>query len=363
MNFLHFKYIYNFISLSFNTKGDKQMNNQKSESKKLIPLYLQQLFLEKTDKTHYIRMPEILSFLETKGIYADRRTIYSAISLLNTINFEIIGVQEKGGYKYHHPKRLFTKNEIKFLIDSIATSKFLTEKKSKELINKVKTLGSIFDNDSINRTVLLNKRIKSMNDKVFKNLDTIYSAISTDKQITFQYLHWNPQKKLVSKAGKIYLVSPYAVSLTDDNYYLISFDSNSNELRHYRIDKMQSVKIIENTRIGKSLFQSFDIADYSRKTFGMFGGREETITLEVSNHLAGVFIDRFGNFANIRPNFNNPNTFIVRIAVNVSPQFYAWLFGLGTGVKIISPDPIISDYKNMIESVLKKYTHELSSLV
>ena len=334
------------------------MNDNKSESKKLIPLYLQQLFLERTDKTHYIRMPEILSFLETKGIYADRRTIYSAISLLNTVNFEIVGVQEKGGYKYHHPKRLFDKNELKFLIDSIATSKFLTDKKSKELINKAKSLGSIFDGVSINRSVLLNKRIKSMNDKVFKHLDTIYAAIATNKQIDFQYLHWNPQRKLVSKEGKVYFVSPYAVSLTDDNYYLIAFDSNSNELRHYRIDKMQSVKITEITREGKSLFQSFDIVDYSRKTFGMFGGKEETVTLESINSLAGVFIDRFGDSAAIRPNLNNPDTFIVRISVNISPQFFAWIFGLGTGVKIISPESVIADFKSMTESVLKKYIRE-----
>lgn len=331
---------------------------EKSESKKLIPLYLQQLFLEKTDKKHFIRMTDILSYLETKGIYADRRTIYSAISILNSADFEIVGVQEKGGYKYHHPKRLFDTNELKFLIDSIATSKFLTDKKSKELINKVKSLGSNFDNLSLNRNVLLDKRIKSMNDKVFKNLDSIYAAIAANKQITFQYLHWNPQRQLVSKVGKIYIVSPFAVSLSDDNYYLISFDSNSNELRHYRIDKMQSVKITEETRERKDLFQSFDIVDYSRKTFGMFGGKEETVKLEVINSLAGVFIDRFGEAATIRETPNNPDSFIVRITVNVSPQFFAWVFGLGTGVKIISPESVINDFKHMTENVLKNYIRE-----
>ena len=328
---------------------------EKSESKKLIPLYLQQLFLEKTDKNHFIRMPEILSFLETKGIYADRRTIYSAISLLNTVDFEIIGIQERGGYKYHHPHRLFDSNELKFLIDSIAISKFLTEKKSRELINKVKSLGSIFERQSLNRNVLLNRRIKSMNDKVFKNLDIIYAAIADNNQINFQYLHWNPQRKLVSKEGKIYLVSPYAVSLADDNYYLIAFDNNISKLRHYRIDKMQSVKIAEYEREGKSLFKSFDIVDYSNKTFGMFGGKEETVILEAANSLAGVFIDRFGDSAAIRPNFNNPDTFIVRISVYISPQFYAWIYGLGKDIKIISPKSTIDDFKTMTENILKNY--------
>ena len=328
---------------------------EKSESKKLIPLYLQQLFLEKTDKTHYIRMPEILSFLASKGIFADRRTIYTAISLLNSIGFEIVGVQEKGGYKYHHPKRLFDTNELKFLIDSIATSKFLTEKKSKELINKVKSLGSSFDIQSLNRNVLLDRRIKSMNDKVFKNLDIIYAAIAANRQINFQYLHWNPQRKLVSKTEKKYIISPYAVSLTDDNYYLIAFDSNTSELRHYRIDKMLSVKITEYTREGKRLFQSFDIADYSKKTFGMFSGKEETVILEAANSLAGVFIDRFGESVAIRPNFDNPNTFIVRISVYISPQFFAWVYGLGKDIKIISPKSIIDNFKTITENILNNY--------
>ncbi len=247
------------------------MNKEKSESKKLIPLYLQKLFLEKTDKTHYVRMPDILSYQESKNIFADRRTIYAAISLLNYTDFEIIGVQEKGYYKYHHPSRLFNTNELKFLIDSIAASKFLTEKKSKDLISKVKSLGSSFDAKSLNRNILLSKRIKSMNDKVLRNLDYIYSAIADNKQITFQYLQWNTKRKLVIKSEKLYAASPYAVSLSDDNYYLIAFDSKSNDLRHYRIDKMQSITITNTERIGKELFQSFDIVDYSRKTFHLCG--------------------------------------------------------------------------------------------
>lgn len=328
---------------------------EKSESKKLIPLYLQRLFLEETDSAHYIRMPEILSFLETKGIYADRRTIYAAISLLNSVGFEIVGVQEKGGYKYHHTSKLFSASELKFLVDSVAASKFLTEKKSKELISKIKSLGSKFDGQSLNRNVLLNKRIKSMNDKVLKNLDNVYAAIAANSQITFQYLHWNPQRKLVSKTGKPYVTSPYAVTLVDDNYYLIAFDGSRQELRHYRIDKMQSVKLTENDREGKSLFQSFDIIDYSKKTFGMFGGREETVTIEAENYLAGVFIDRFGDSARIRLNFENTDTFIVRITVNVSPQFFAWVFALGEAVKILSPESVILEFQKMIERVENRY--------
>ena len=332
------------------------MATEKSEKKKLVLLYLRDLFLEKTDATHYVRMPEILEYLESRNVFVDRRTVYTDISILNQSGFEIVGVAEKGGYKYHHPSRLFDTSELKFLIDSIAASKFLTERKSKELVSKVKTLGSSFDNSALNRGVLSPKRIKTMNDKVFDNLDILYDAISSNSQISFQYMRWNSQRKLEpSSKGYTFIVSPCAVSLSDDNYYLIAFDGKSQELRHFRIDKMRTIKLTFEPREGKDVFKSFDIVDYSRKTFGMFSGKEETVTVEAPHRLAGVFIDRFGEAANIRKNFDNPDKFLVRIAVNVSPQFYAWIFGLGKDVKIISPESVKEDFIKTTTAILSNY--------
>ncbi|MBR6664521.1 MAG: WYL domain-containing protein [Lachnospiraceae bacterium] len=332
------------------------MSKGTSDSKKLTLIYLQQLFLEKTDETHYVRMPEILSYLASKEVFVDRRTIYTDLKLLDYTGFEIVGVQEKGGYKYHHPSRLFSTNELKFLIDSVAASKFLTEKKSKELITKIKTLGSTFDNESFNRNILLGKRIKSMNEKVLKNLDLIYAALSNNSQITFQYMKWNYQRQLeYFKNGQLYTVSPFAVSLSDDNYYLIAYDTTSNTLRHYRIDKMKNIKQTFEARTGKEYFKTFDIVDYTQKTFGMFTGKEETVTFEVYNSLAGVFIERFGEAVRLRKNLDNPHTFIARATVNISPQFYAWVFGLGKGVKILSPESVVTGFTEAAKEVLTKY--------
>lgn len=329
---------------------------KKSESKKLSVLYIKELFLNKTDKTHFVRMPEILEYLAERNVFVDRRTVYTDISILNQSGFEIVGVAEKGGYKYHHPSRLFNTSELKFLIDSIAASRFLTEKTSRELITKVKTLGSSYDNPVLNRTVLSSKRVKSMNDKMFKNLDLLYAAISSNSQITFQYMQWNVAKKLEPRSkGKLFTVSPWAVSLNDDNYYLVAFDSWTKDIKHYRIDKMNSIKLTESLREGKEIFRTFDIADYSRKTFGMFSGKGETVTIEAPNRLVGAFVDRFGEAAAIRPNFDNPETFIVRFAVNTSPHFFGWLFGLGKDVKIISPAAVKEEYINMAAAILSNY--------
>lgn len=332
------------------------MEKQKSESKKLLPLYLKQLFLEKTDETHYVEMKDILEYLETKGIYADRRTVYSAIHLLDETGFKVEHISGRGIYKYHYHDRLFDLKELKFLIDAVSASKFLTEKKSKELINKIKSLGSKYDGMKLNRNILIGNRIKSMKDKIFDNLDILYTAIAENSQIGFKYLKWNTKKELeYRKDGQLFIVSPYAVSLQDDNYYLIAFDNISHELRHYRIDKMDKIKITNEPREGKELFKSFNILDYSKKSFGMFSGREETVGIECAASLLGVFIERFGEDVSVRPSFEKTNHFVVRAAVHISPQFYGWIFGLGKDVRIVSPESVKKEFQKTVEDILSNY--------
>ena len=335
------------------------MSKGTSDSKKLTLVYLQQLFQEKTDKTHFIRMPEILAYLESKDVFVDRRTIYTDLKLLNYAGFEIIGVPEKGGYKYHHPKRLFSTNELKFLIDSVAASKFLTPKKSKELIDKIKQLGNSFSNESLNRNVLLAKRVKSMNDKVFKNLDILYDAIATNRQVSFKYLKLTPERTTIyTNNGAITETSPFAVTLHDDNYYFIAYDKEMDSLRHYRVDKLDGLQLLQRPREGKELFKSFDIVDYTQKTFGMFSGREETVTIEAYNSLAGAFFDKFGEAVHIRKCFDNPNHFIARMTVTISPQFYAWLFGFERKVKILSPVSVQEEFAETARQIFEKYKRE-----
>jgi len=328
------------------------MEKKSLDSKKLTLIYLQQLFLKRTDKTHYIRMPEIIDYMAERDIFVDRRTIYKDIKLLNYSGFEIVGVQEKGGYKYHYPSRLFSDNELKFLIDSVAASKFLTEGKSKELISKIKTLGSSYSNESLNRHVLLGKRVKSMRDIVFKNLDVLYKAITINKQIEFDYIKEGFKQQ--TESHKI-AVSPCAVSLNEENYYLVAFDSQAQTLKHYRVDKMKNIVATEKAREGKEIFKDFDVVDYTNKTFSMYGGREVAVKIEADNKLIGVFRDRFGESANIRPSFENTNAFVARPTVYISPQFYGWLFGLGSDIKIIEPEEVRKEYLKMLKAAAARY--------
>lgn len=323
-------------------------------SKKVVPIYLMKLLHEQTDKNHYITTHEIIDYLSKWGVDVDRRTVYSALTLLEYLDFGLEKVLGRGTCKYHQPVKRFSENELKFLIDAVAASKFLTETKSKELIDKIKKLGSVYSSEQLNRNVLLGKRIKSMNDKVLKNLDVIYTAINTDSKIKFQYMRWNTSKKLETiNNGEMRLVSPYAVTLNDDNYYLVAFDDTSKELRHYRVDKMKAIKYSEELREGKEVFEDFNIAEYTQKTFGMYGGKQERIKLRFNKKLANVIFDRFGTDVFVVPDKNDFYT--VNVDINVSPQFYGWLFGLGKDISIVAPEHIKNEFADTCKSVLENY--------
>lgn len=328
-----------------------------SDSKKLTLIYLQELFLKRTDATHGITMNEIQDYLQQREIYVDRRTVYTDMKLLNSVGFEIIGSRKRDRYEYYHTSRLFDHNELKFLVDAVAASKFLTEKKSTELIKKIKSLGSRFDSNNLNRGILVSKRIKSMNDIVLKNLDLIYLAIANNSQIAFQYTRWKRDRTLnYLHNGDFFYTSPFAVTLFDDYYYLISYDAEIEHIKHYRLDKMVSLKLTNEPRIGLDAYKSFDISDYARKTFNMYGGEGASVVIEIPNILAGVFFDRFGDAVHIRPNFENEKKCFARVSVNISPQFYAWIFGLGRGVKIISPENVKQEYTAALSQSLELHT-------
>ena len=195
-----------------------------------------------------------------------------------------------------------------------------------------------------------------MNESIFYNIDKLHSAISSDVKITFKYCSWTLAKKLEPKKdGANYTVSPYILIWDDENYYLIGFDDDSKEIRHYRVDKMLNITITAEKRDGGDQFSKFDIGNYSKRTFGMFAGDENTLEIEFDNNLIGVVMDRFGK--DIILNSNTENTFVAKLNVNISSQFYGWLAGLGTGVKILSPQSEVEKYLTYIKDISSKYTH------
>lgn len=321
---------------------------------KLKILYLMKILLEKTDETHSITMREILESLEAYGVSAERKSIYSDIENLRSYGLDIIGEKEDKAYSYRVVSRQFELAELKLLVDSIQAARFITAKKSNELIKKLEGLASKYEASQLQRQVYTAERIKTSNESIFYNVDNIHQAIASNVQISFQYFNWDVNKKQVlRKDGALYQVSPWALSWDDENYYLIAFDSAEDKIKHFRVDKMLRIELLSDRREGKLSFQRFDMGAYAKKMFGMFSGEEETVKILCRNELAGVMIDRFGKDVMLVK--VDAEHFYVNVKVAVSRQFLAWVIALGDGAKIIAPESVVMEVKKEIERLAIQY--------
>ena len=327
----------------------------KGNNQKLKIIYLMKILLEKTDEEHSITMPEIIAALESYGISAERKSIYSDIENLRVFGMDIIGEQRDRTFYYHVGNRQFELAELKLLVDSVQSAKFITVKKSNELIKKIEGLASKYEASQLQRQVYVSGRIKTMNESIYYNVDKIHTAIGANSKITFQYFQWDVNKKMVLRRnGALYEVSPWALSWDDENYYLIAFDSKEDKIKHFRVDKMLHIELKNEKREGKGRFQKFDMAAYAKKTFGMFGGEEQTVKLLCDNTFAGVMIDRFGK--DIFMVSVDDSHFTVSVNVAVSRQFLAWVFALGEGVKLVEPQSVVEQMKEEVERLMRQYS-------
>jgi len=325
----------------------------KSYNQKLKIMYIAQMLMEESDEDHPISTQEIITRLGQYGISAERKSIYSDIEALANFGMDVIKADGRYG-GYYLGSRQFELAELKLLVDAVQASKFITGKKSKELIEKLETLTSKSNAGKLQRQVVVANRNKTSNESIYYSIDEIYTAMNMDRKITFQYFSWTPDKKQeLRRDGAFYKVSPWILLWDDENYYLIAYDEESNVMKHYRVDKMLKLSVAEERREGKDKATALDVAAYSKKTFGMFAGEEETVVLHCEPELAGVFIDRFGTDIAMRR--TETGEVRVRVDVSVSPQFFGWLAGLGKKVRIVSPEDVKKEYREWLENILTGY--------
>lgn len=327
----------------------------KGPNQKLKLVALRDILMKYTDEQHGLSTNEIIEKLAAYGISAERKSIYDDLELLGNYGLDICSTRDKTT-RYYIGERDFELPELKLLVDAVQSSKFITEKKSRELIRKVESLASTFDASRLQRQVFVSNRVKNPNEKIYYTVDTIHEAISSQKQITFCYCEWvlsrGGSEKIVKRRrydGRIYKVSPFSLAWDDENYYLIAFDSDSRSIRHYRVDKMESVSLTDEASEGREEFGSFDMAIYSKSVFGMFGGEMVDVKVSVENRLVGVVADRFGK--DVFVTSDGEDRFIFTAKVVLSPQFYGWLFALGTGARLLSPQSAVEEYKEYLSEV------------
>lgn len=318
----------------------------KGAYQKLKLLYLQQILLENTDEYHSMTMNEIISELKSYGIEAERKSIYDDLEMLKVYGLDIVGEKRGKQYYYAVVNRDFELPELKLLIDIVQSAKFITAKKSRQLIEKIEHLGSRYDACQLRRQVELSNRVKAVNEEIYYNIDKLNIAMSNNLQVSFQYYQWTWQKTMtVKNYGMLYLASPWALDFDNGKYYLIAFDSELKNIKHYRIDKMLNIEILSRYRDGREQFKSFDLPEYEKKTFSMFSGQEEIVTMIFANSLAGVVIDRFGEDINIRK--YDDKHFKVDLKVALSIKFYSWVISFGNGAEVLAPEYVRDKLKNI----------------
>lgn len=316
-------------------------------------LLIMKELLENTDSSHPASVSHLIEMLGANGIPAERKSIYDDIDTLRLFGLDIENRRERPS-GYYIASREFELAELKLLVDSVQSSKFITHRKSGQLIKKLEALAGRFDAGQLQRQVYVANRIKTMNESIYYNVDKIHTAISKNAKVRFQYFEWTPDKKIqLKKQGGLYKISPWGLAWQEDNYYLIGFDSQAGIIKHYRVDKMLRLEVMRAKREGKEVFRKFDTASYTRKTFGMFGGEEEKVHLLCRNQMAGVMIDRFGK--DVMMYKENEERFRVIVDVNVSSQFFGWIAGLGQEVQIAAPQKVREQFKEYLDKLRDQY--------
>lgn len=323
-----------------------------NQKKKLLAVM--QILLQQTDEEHTMSAQDICSALgSTYGITAERKGIYADIEALQDMGIDII--QNRGSASgYYVGEREFELAELKLLVDAVQSSKFISVKKSEELIRKLENLTSKYQAQLLQRQVFISNRPKTENKSVFIIVDGIHRAFFEDVQIQFQYTEWTSKKELcVKKDGAFYVVSPWALVWEDENYYLMAYDASVDMVKHYRVDKMKNLSLRKEKRLGRECFQKFDLPAFAKKTFAMYGGQDEWVSLQCDNELAGVILDRFGKDVMMIP--IDDHHFKVNLLVTVSEQFFGWVTGLGAGMQIVGPKHVEAAYKVHLEKILEGY--------
>ena len=316
-------------------------------------LILAELFQRETDETHGLTVQEITERLERADVTVERKTLYRDLEELKAFGYDIIAQQDGRHVRYHLVSRTFELPELKLLVDAVQASKFITERKSRELIEKLEGLASRHDAKHLHRQVLLAGRVKTENEHIYYHVDRLHEALGDNRQVRFHYFRWTREGgRELRRGGAWYQVSPWALLWDDENYYLAAYDARDGVIKHFRVDKMLDLECLPDARLGASAWGDKSAASYSRAVFGMHGGDAVRVTLEGKNEMAGVLIDRFGQDLILAP--LGDDRFTAQVDVVPSPHFLGWVVSLDD-VRLTAPEPVVERMRALARTLAEEY--------
>lgn len=331
------------------------MPRKEGQKAKLVRLL--QILAEKTDENHLLPVGQLVQELADRfEIQAERKSIYDDIETLRELGFDVEQRRGRGG-GYYLGERTFELPELKLLVDSVQASRFITAQKSEKLIRKLSRFASRYQAAELSRQVFASSRIKTMNESIYYNVDALHKAISANRQVSFTYTRMDRKKHKVPRHdGKRYQVSPWAMLWEEENYYLVAWDAQHEELRHYRVDRMENINQLSAAREGGEHYDPQTMREYAKPMFGMYGGNVKRVTLECTDNLIDAMLDRFGREVLLIPQGEEK----VRLSadVAVSPTFFGWICGFGGKVRILAPDDVKQQFETHLQTTLNESQKE-----
>ena len=322
----------------------------KSDNQKLKIFYILDYLQKNSHQDHPVRTAELLSMLSQHNIVCDRKTVYSDIAALQDYGVDIVALPGKNG-GYYIASRNFELPELKLLIDAVQSSRFLTEKKSRELIEKLCNQCSVYDARLMRRDVLVSGRVKSMNETIYYNVDAIQDAIAENLQITFRYFDFGLDGKRHYRR-KHYQCSPYGLCQDNENCYLLAH-SERHGVTSYRVDRMSNITLCEESRTPCPELTGKALVNHANRLFQMFAGETAQVKLRFHRDLINVVIDRFGRDTMLIP--DGEEHFVFTVDVAVSPMFLSWVIGFGSKARVLYPQSVVEQCKAMCRETLSQY--------
>ena len=321
---------------------------------KLRIIYLYNILSKYTNEKHQLTTNQINEkLIELYNAPVNRNTLTHDLLLMKAAG---IGIEAYRGTqnRYYYSGHPFAPGELKILIDAVASSRFIPEKRSKDLIKKLSKLTNEHDAEKLFTNVIPDARVKSESDIGYDMVETVNNAISNREHISFQYTDYDVRgKRILRQNGEQYIVSPYALVWDGDYYYLIGWSENRGEVRNYRLDRIKETPILLGTEGFVEQPEDFNLKEYRKTVFRMFGnGEPVAVTLQGEAHTMKGLIDNFGSRCGAKA--IDKNHYQATVKVVPSPTFFRWVFGWNGAMKIVGPEEVREEYREMVRRALEE---------
>ena len=302
-----------------------------------------------TDEQHSMSLADITVNIQQAGFSCCSKTVKKDIEQLMESGIDVISNKGRE-LQYFIGERHFELPELKLLVDAVQASKFISAKKSRQLIKKLTAFASLHQAAELNRTLYTDKQIKPTNENIFYTVDMIHAAINKGKQVHFKYYEYDHNKKKTYKHKRmVYKFSPYALLWNGDNYYVIGYSEYHGKIIKFRVDRIATPELMELDAV--PMPNDFDVAFYAQNVFQMYDGPMREITIKCENSLMKSVIDRFGE--DVKTTVIDNENFYADICVCASPTFFGWVFGFGGKMEIIAPKDAIDEYISLAQCMIK----------